>query len=73
MCPLLPPPGKKYNPLRDRVDSADCSVEQLFLGTVIFTILLFLFPTSLTFYCVFLGLKTVVTATSGGFRWTLYS
>lgn len=60
--------GKKYNPLRDRVDSADCSVEQLFLGTVIFTILLFLFPTSLTFYCVFLGLKTVVTATSGGFR-----
>ena len=24
--------GKKYNPLRDRVDSADCSVEQLFLG-----------------------------------------
>ena len=70
---MFPPPGKKYNPLRDRVDSADCSVEQLFLGTIIFTILLFLFPTSLTFYCVFLGLKTVVTATSGGFRWSLAS
>ena len=49
--------GKKYNPLRDRVDSADCSVKQLFLGTIIFTILLFLFPTTLTFFSVFFGLK----------------
>jgi len=60
--------GKKYNPLRDRVDSADCSVEQLFLGTIIFTILLFLFPTSLTFYCVFLALKCIATAISRIFR-----
>ena len=35
--------GKKYNPLRDRVDSADCSVEQLFLGDPsIFIFILFL-------------------------------
>ena len=52
--------GKKYNPLRDRVDSADCTVEQLFLGTIIFTILLFLFPTTLTFFLVFFTLKSIV-------------
>ena len=58
----------KYNPLRDRVDSADCSVEQLFLGTIVFTILLFLFPTSLTFYCVFLALRTGAVAITSAFR-----
>merc|ERR1712179_666226 len=41
--------GKKYNPLRDRVDSACNTVEQLFLGTIVFTILLFLMPTTATF------------------------
>ena len=46
------------------MDSADCTVEQLFLGTVIFTILLFLFPTSLTFYLVFLALRTAAAATT---------
>ena len=51
--------GKKYNPLRDRVDSADNNVEQLFLGTIIFTILLFLMPTTVTFFSGFLALKLV--------------
>jgi len=51
--------GQKYNPLRDRVDSADNNVEQLFLGTIIFTILLFLMPTTVTFFSVFLALKLV--------------
>jgi len=60
--------GKKYNPLRDRVDSADCSVEQLFLGTIIFTILLFLFPTSLTFYAVFFALRTTANLATMVFR-----
>ena len=54
--------GKKYNPLRDRVDSADNTVEQLFLGTIIFTILLFLMPTTATFFSVFLSLKLVASA-----------
>ena len=53
--------GKKYNPLRDRVDSADNNVEQLFLGTIIFTILLFLMPTTATFFAVFLILKLLAT------------
>ena len=54
--------GKKYNPLRDRVDSADNSVEQLFVGTIIFTILLFLMPTTATFFLVFLSLKLAASS-----------
>ena len=50
------------------MDSADCSVEQLFLGTIIFTILLFLFPTSLTFYAVFFALRTAANAVTSVFR-----
>ena len=53
---------QKYNPLRDRVDSADNTVEQLFLGTIIFTILLFLLPTTVTFFSVFLALKCVANS-----------
>jgi len=49
--------GKKYNPLRKRVDSADVRVEHLFLGTIVFTILLFLLPTSTTFFVVFYILR----------------
>ena len=54
--------GKKYNPLRDRVDSADNTVEQLFVGTIVFTILLFLMPTTATFFLVFLSLKMAATS-----------
>jgi len=60
--------GKKYNPLRDRVDSADCTVEQLFLGTIIFTILLFLFPTTLTFFSVFFTLKCIAKLITSVFK-----
>ena len=56
--------GKKYNPLRDRVDTAENSVDQLFLGTIIFTILLFLMPTTATFFCVFFSLKCLATSVS---------
>ena len=54
--------GKKYNPLRDRVDTAENTVDQLFLGTIIFTILLFLMPTTATFFCVFFTLKYLATS-----------
>ena len=54
--------GKKYNPLRDRVDSADNTVEQLFVGTIVFTILLFLMPTTATFFLVFLSLKLAASS-----------
>jgi len=45
--------GKKWNVLRKRVDSAVYNVDQLFLGTLLFTILLFLLPTTALFYAVF--------------------
>lgn len=63
--------GKKYNPLRDRVDSANSTVDQLLVGTIVFTVLLFLFPTSLVFYCVFLALQTAAAAVVTGVRWTV--
>jgi len=65
--------GKKYNPLRKRIDTADdVSIEHLFLGTILFTILLFLAPTTFTFFTVFwllrlsslCALKTISTAIS---------
>ena len=63
--------GKKYNPLRDRIDSANSTVDQLLIGTIVFTILLFLFPTTLVFYCVFLALQTVATAVVTGVKYTV--
>ncbi len=55
--------GKKYNPLRDRVDSCeDNDVDRLFVGTVAFTVLLFLYPTTLMYYCVFALLELAIVA-----------
>lgn len=45
--------GKKWNPLRGRVDSYMYDVNQLIAGMIGFTILLFLFPTVVMYYCVF--------------------
>ncbi len=53
--------GKKYNPLRDRVDTSYSNVDQLFLGTLAFTIMLFLFPTTLMYFTVFKALEFVLT------------
>lgn len=45
--------GKKRNPLHGgRVDNAQYEVDQLFLGTLLFTLLVFLFPTVLMYYSV---------------------
>lgn len=52
--------GKKYNPLRHRVDSAEFDQQQLLLGTLVFTVLLFLLPTVLVYYFVFTGLRCAV-------------
>jgi phosphatidylinositol glycan class Q protein len=53
--------GKKYNPLRDRVDTSSNNGDQLFLGTLAFTILLFLYPTTLMYFAVFKVLEFVLT------------
>ncbi|KAF8794769.1 Phosphatidylinositol like protein [Argiope bruennichi] len=54
--------GKKWNPLRERVDSYTYDIHQLFLGTLIFTVLLFLLPTVMIYYVVFTCLRIMVLA-----------
>ena len=62
--------GKKYNPLRNRVDSSPHeNVEQLFVGTLAFTILLFLYPTTLVYYAVFAVLESCLTVTNFLVNW----
>ncbi|MEQ2157434.1 hypothetical protein GOODEAATRI_001824 [Goodea atripinnis] len=45
--------GKKWNVLRQRVDSCSYDLDQLFIGMLLFTILLFLLPTTALYYLVF--------------------
>jgi phosphatidylinositol N-acetylglucosaminyltransferase subunit Q len=45
--------GKRYNVLRDRVDSWDYSIDQLVLGTMLFTLIAFLAPTIIVYYALF--------------------
>ena len=42
--------GKKHNVLRNRIDSCDYDLDQLLLGTILFTLLFFLLPTVAVFY-----------------------
>ncbi len=57
--------GKKWNQLRSRVDSYSYGNDQLFIGTLSFTILLFLLPTVLMYYLVFLVLRVVTLSVQG--------
>ncbi|ESK83940.1 n-acetylglucosaminyl transferase component gpi1 [Moniliophthora roreri MCA 2997] len=45
--------GKRYNVLRNRTDSWEYDVDQLLFGTILFTLLAFLFPTILAYYSLF--------------------
>ncbi|XP_026724999.1 phosphatidylinositol N-acetylglucosaminyltransferase subunit Q isoform X2 [Trichoplusia ni] len=45
--------GRKYNPLRGGIDSCEYTNQELFVGTVAFTILLLLLPTTALYYIVF--------------------
>ncbi|WWC60412.1 uncharacterized protein I303_102984 [Kwoniella dejecticola CBS 10117] len=45
--------GKRWNVLRKRTDSYEYDVDQLFLGTLLFTVSAFLFPTVLTYFELF--------------------
>ncbi|KAI0772949.1 Gpi1-domain-containing protein [Trametes elegans] len=45
--------GKRYNVLRNRIDTWDYELDQLLLGTILFTLLAFLYPTVLTYYALF--------------------
>ncbi|KAI0078166.1 Gpi1-domain-containing protein [Panus rudis PR-1116 ss-1] len=45
--------GKRYNVLRKRTDSWDYDLDQLVLGTILFTLIAFLSPTVITYYALF--------------------
>jgi phosphatidylinositol glycan class Q protein len=50
--------GKKQNPLRNnRLDSHLCDIDQLFIVTLTFTILLFLLPSVFMYYAVFTSVQ----------------
>ncbi|KAK3317838.1 Gpi1-domain-containing protein [Cercophora scortea] len=42
--------GKKHNVLRNRIDSCDYDLDQLLVGTILFTLLFYLLPTVVVFY-----------------------
>lgn len=54
--------GKKRNILRNRVDSCDYDLDQLLLGTILFTLLWFLLPTVAVFYATFAGARMAIIA-----------
>ena len=52
--------GKKSNILRSRIDTCNYDRKQLFFGTVLFSILVFLYPTFSVYYCLFTFLHTLI-------------
>ena len=52
--------GKKRNVLRQRIDSYSYDVDQLLLGTLLFTVIFFLLPTTFVFYLYFGVLRLLV-------------
>lgn len=54
--------GKKRNILRNRIDSCDYDLDQLLLGTILFTLLFFLLPTVAVFYATFAGARIAIIA-----------
>uniref|UniRef100_A0AAY5KR96 Phosphatidylinositol glycan anchor biosynthesis, class Q n=1 Tax=Esox lucius TaxID=8010 RepID=A0AAY5KR96_ESOLU len=63
--------GRKWNVLRQRVDSCSYDMDQLFIGTLLFTILLFLLPTTALYYLVFTLLRMVVVMVQGVLQLTV--
>lgn len=59
--------GKKHNVLRNRIDSCDYDLDQLLLGTILFTLLFFLLPTVAVFYLNFAIARMVIISMKAGF------
>ncbi|KAF3004919.1 phosphatidylinositol N-acetylglucosaminyltransferase subunit gpi1 [Curvularia kusanoi] len=58
--------GKKRNILRNRIDSCDYELDQLLLGTILFTLQFFLLPTVFVFYLTFASTRVAVIALKAG-------
>ena len=65
--------GKKWNPLRNRVDtlphSPDIANHRFFTGTLLFTILLFLLPTTALYYAIFTFLRLLTLCLQKPLHW----
>ncbi|KAJ5326760.1 N-acetylglucosaminyl transferase component [Penicillium brevicompactum] len=59
--------GKKRNVLRNRIDSCDYDLDQLLLGTILFTVLFFLLPTVVVFYLTFASARMLIISMKAGF------
>ncbi|TPX35678.1 hypothetical protein SmJEL517_g01907 [Synchytrium microbalum] len=57
--------GQRQNPLRKRVDAAEYDLDQLLLGTILFTVLIFLFPTVAVYYMLFYISRMAVISLHG--------
>ena len=63
--------GKKWNLLRGRVDTLpDGRDHRFFMGTILFSILLFLFPTTALYYAIFTALRLVILSVQTGLTLT---
>ncbi|KAJ2743873.1 pig-Q [Coemansia sp. BCRC 34301] len=60
--------GRKHNVLRNRIDSCDYDLDQLLVGTILFTLLTYLFPTVLVYYATFAGRRVAVIMAQGLFE-----
>lgn len=58
--------GKKHNVLRKRIDSCDYDLDQLLLGTILFTLLFFLLPTVIVFYLTFATARMAIICLKAG-------
>lgn len=63
--------GKKHNVLRNRIDSVHYDLDQLLMGTIFFTVLLFLLPTVLVFYLFFAFTRLTIVLTCALLEFTL--
>ncbi|KAI5296647.1 phosphatidylinositol N-acetylglucosaminyltransferase subunit gpi1, partial [Ascosphaera acerosa] len=52
--------GRKRNVLRNRIDYCDYDLDQLLLGTILFTLLFFLLPTVVVFYVAFASARMIL-------------
>jgi phosphatidylinositol glycan class Q protein len=52
--------GKKYNPLKERIDHENFDMDQLLLGTIFFTLTFFLLPTTFIYYSFFTIVRIAV-------------
>ncbi|BFG01565.1 uncharacterized protein DMAD_01286 [Drosophila madeirensis] len=60
--------GNRYNILKRRIEAQNYMDRQLYLATIFFSAILFLFPTTLVYYVVFAVLKSLTHATLGIFE-----